>query len=81
VLTTLEKIGFQLWSEAFDQRGEGGELSILRGLREFREHLGGELSVTLLKEIGRGFEAHEIDEARMREALDRLRNRHRARDD
>ena len=33
------------------------------GLREFREHLGGELTVTLLAGIGRGVEVHEIDEA------------------
>ena len=35
------------------------------GLREFREHLGGELTVTLLADIGRGIEVHEIDETRM----------------
>lgn len=79
VLDTLEQIGFELWSEAFDLRGEDGQLSVLRGLREFREHLGGDLSVTLLKQIGSGFETHEIDEDRMREALDRLRARHQNR--
>ena len=34
------------------------------GLREFREHLGGELTITLLRDIGRGEEVHVMDEQR-----------------
>lgn len=34
---------------------------ILQGLREFREHLGGNLCITLLCDIGEGFEVHEMD--------------------
>jgi 3-dehydroquinate synthase len=33
----------------------------LEGLREFREHLGGALSVTLLTDIGSGVEVHDMD--------------------
>ena len=36
-------------------------LASLRGLREFREHLGGELTITLLRDIGRGEEVHQMD--------------------
>ena len=39
-----------------------------KGLREFQEHLGGELTITLLAGIGVGVEVHEIDPARMRDA-------------
>jgi 3-dehydroquinate synthase len=35
--------------------------SVLRGLAEFREHLGGRLTIMLLGGIGRAFDAHEID--------------------
>jgi 3-dehydroquinate synthase len=35
--------------------------SVLRGLSEFREHLGGELTIMLLSRIGRPFEVHQID--------------------
>ena len=35
--------------------------SVLRGLAEFREHLGGELTVMLLRAIGDAFDVHEID--------------------
>lgn len=34
---------------------------ILTGLSEFREHLGGKLCITLLRDIGLGFEVHEMD--------------------
>ncbi len=33
---------------------------ILQGLNEFREHLGGQLTIMLLRDIGRGEEVHEI---------------------
>ena len=36
---------------------------LLRGLREFREHLGGELTITLLEDLGRGVEVHVMDDA------------------
>jgi 3-dehydroquinate synthase len=31
------------------------------GLQEFREHLGGQLTITMLTAIGKGEEVHEID--------------------
>jgi 3-dehydroquinate synthase len=42
---------------------------VLRGLDEFREHLGGQLTITLLHEIGAGVEVHSIDEGRMARAI------------
>ena len=47
----------------------------MAGLREFREHLGGELTVTLLIDLGVGDEVHEIDEAVMAACIDWLRER------
>ena len=34
---------------------------LLAGLQEFREHLGGRLTVTMLRDIGHGFEIHELE--------------------
>lgn len=34
---------------------------LLQGLEEFREHLGGRLTIMLLNDIGRGEEVHEMD--------------------
>lgn len=41
---------------------QGTSQSILHGLEEFREHLGGELTIMLLNGIGQGMEVHEMDE-------------------
>jgi len=48
---------------------------VLQGLRDFREHLGGELTITLLAEIGTGLEVHEMDEALVAEAIAWLKQR------
>ena len=34
--------------------------SVLGGLAEFREHLGGQLTIMLLEDIGQPFDVHEI---------------------
>lgn len=70
---TLRGVGFELWHESLAEVGPDGRLAVLRGLDEFREHLGGELTVTLLDEIGRGVEVHEIDEAMVVQAVADLR--------
>jgi len=44
--------------------------SVLRGVEEFREHLGGRLTITLLNGIGDPFDVHEeIDGARLAGAV------------
>jgi 3-dehydroquinate synthase len=35
--------------------------SVIAGLEEFREHLGGRLTITLLRGIGSSVDVHEID--------------------
>lgn len=59
----LARLGFRLWHPAL------ADPALLDGLREFREHLGGDLTVTLLAGIGRGVEVHEIDAPRILEAV------------
>jgi len=49
------------------------ERSVLRGLEEFREHLGGQLTILLLRSIGQPVEVHEIDRSVMIRAIDVLR--------
>ncbi len=43
--------------------------AVLDGLNEFREHLGGQLTVMLLERIARGIEVHEVDHAAMIESI------------
>lgn len=47
--------------------------SILYGLEEFREHLGGELTIMLLQGIGQGVEVHEVDTDLYKKAISILR--------
>jgi 3-dehydroquinate synthase len=68
----LQRSGFRLWFEEFDLRTPGGERAIFGGLRDFQEHLGGELCVTFPRGIGARFEVHEIDLALMESALQEL---------
>jgi 3-dehydroquinate synthase len=75
ILKLLERLGFSLFTGELLKAGPDGRLQILAGLEEFREHLGGELTVTLLKEIGVGIEVHEMDFAKIAEAISELKDR------
>jgi 3-dehydroquinate synthase len=46
---------------------------ILRGLDEFREHLGGKLTILLLRAIGQPFDAHEIQRDLVGRSIDVLK--------
>jgi 3-dehydroquinate synthase len=73
--SVLERLGLQLWHDALDLRDGEGRPRVLEGVEEFREHLGGELTVTLLADVGKAFEVHDIDPARVVRAIDWLRQR------
>jgi 3-dehydroquinate synthase len=69
VLGLLKALGFELF-HADLQRDE-----LLVGLEEFREHLGGRLAITLLRDIGVGFEVNEMDTKLIRESIAELAER------
>ncbi len=48
---------------------------LIKGLEEFREHLGGKLTITLLNGIGKGEEVHQMDEALIQQASEWLKKR------
>jgi 3-dehydroquinate synthase len=75
ICALLEHLGFRLWHPALEATRPDGSLAVFEGLREFREHLGGELTVTLLEDIGSGTEVHAIDETRMLAAITWLKER------
>jgi 3-dehydroquinate synthase len=74
-LSLIERIGFEIFSPFLLEQGKSGEPVILEGLEEFREHLGGELTVTLVPEIGAKLEVHEMDRDLIMEALEELKER------
>jgi 3-dehydroquinate synthase len=73
VFALLKRLGFHLWHPALESRDERGQWQLLRGLQEFREHLGGELTITLLRDIGVGEEVHQMDTQEILRALTWLR--------
>ena len=75
VYKLLKRLGFYLWHPAMETRDEQGRLIILRGIEEFREHLGGELTITLLREIGHGEEVHAMDNDEILHAMAWLRRK------
>jgi 3-dehydroquinate synthase len=72
VLAVLKRLGFTLWHDALRQQNAKGQLSLLQGLADFQEHLGGELTITLLAEIGRGVEVHEMNAELVGRSIDWL---------
>jgi len=78
VAALLELLGFDLWHPVLEARASDGSHPLLKGLNEFREHLGGELTITLLEGIGRGIEVHEMDAERVRAAIGWLKSRRTA---
>ena len=79
VVRVLKRLGFALWHDALRQKNHTGQLSLLQGLADFQEHLGGELTVTLLADIGRGIEVHEMNAERINRCIDWLQQQAQAR--
>lgn len=78
ILGLLEALGFELFAPELLEVSNG-RLAVLQGLEEFREHLGGELTVTLLQGIGRGVETHQMEQACVVQAIHELHQRSRRR--
>ena len=76
ILDVIDVLGFELFANEILNVDSQGDLMILKGLEEFREHLGGRLTITLLKAIGAGFEVHEMSEAVVVESIQELQQRH-----
>ncbi len=79
ILKLLERLGFELFANELLNLGSDGNLQVLNGLDEFREHLGGELTITLLQAIGHGVEVHEMNLAKVIETIHELQERQAAR--
>jgi len=66
VIKLMEQIGFDL---SIPLHEEKDVKELLKGIEEFREHLGGELTITLITGIGRKHDVHEIDLDTMKKAV------------
>ena len=79
VISAMEEAGLPVWHPAMELKDEGGWPRVLDGLEEFREHLGGELAITLPKPLGAKTEVKELDFAKVKNAMELLRQRARLR--
>lgn len=70
IIHLLKNLHFSVYHPLFEMKDESSAL--LQGLQEFREHLGGRLTIMLLQQIGRGEEVHEIDIEKLQQAADWL---------
>lgn len=65
----LRQLGFSLWQPELAATDAKGMPLILAGLEDFRQHLGGELSIPLLTRLGAYQNVHEIQLPLMQQAL------------
>ena len=79
VLNLLEGLGFELFVGELLHADAQNSLHVIAGLEEFREHLGGELTITLLNGIGKGVEVHDMKVPAVINAIYELQERHRCR--
>ncbi|WP_405383187.1 3-dehydroquinate synthase [Maribacter sp. LLG6340-A2] len=69
ILDVMIAIGFDL---SLPVKSSNEIESLLRGIEEFREHLGGELTITLIAGLGIKHDVHTIDVALMKQAIEKL---------
>jgi 3-dehydroquinate synthase len=72
VLATLANLGFALYDPLMEL-----EYGLLDGLTEFREHLGGRLTIMLIWDIGQGIEVHDMDPELVGQSVKLLKRRSR----
>jgi 3-dehydroquinate synthase len=63
-LDCLKRLGLPLSDKTLRDTGP-----LFDGLEEFRQHLGGRLTLTMLEAVGRKIDVHEIDRSAMQEAI------------
>jgi len=75
ICVLLEHLGFKLWNSAIEKKSLSGDLVVVEGLRDFQEHLGGELTITLLSDLGTGIEVNAMDSDLVTQSIDWLKER------
>lgn len=77
ILSLLDTLGFTLYVPEMDASLDtpSHPRSLFQGLDAFREHLGGELTIMLLEDIGVGTEVHSVDRSVYKDAVALLRAR------
>jgi 3-dehydroquinate synthase len=69
IIGSLRICGLPAWSPLLERRRTDGTLEILEGIEQFREHLGGRLTITLPRGIGNCVEVHHMDAESVENAI------------
>lgn len=72
ILKVIRHYGFRIYDGYLSQQAENGAYDVLLGLEEFREHMGGRLTIPLLRGIGEQFEVHDMDMPLLEECIESL---------
>jgi 3-dehydroquinate synthase len=75
ILRVIDELGLATYHPALDWTDATGQRHVFTGLDEFREHLGGELTVLLLKDLGTGVNVNHLDRPLLGQCIDLLRSR------
>ena len=76
ILNVIQRLGFELFAPVREIRRSTGPQDMLDGLEEFREHMGGRLSIPMIRAPGERLEIHEINGPVVKAAFDELRERY-----
>ena len=74
VVNTFRDCGYSIWHGAMDEKDKKGHLKVLKGLTDFKEHLGGELTIPMPTAIGKMVDIHEMPSDLVIASLDKLRD-------
>jgi len=73
VLEVLIGLKLPIWHESLELCDSKNRRRIFAGIEEFREHLGGELTVMMLEDLGKGKDVHELDETLLTKCMNILK--------
>ena len=76
ILGILHRLGFTLSAPELTGAGPAGRSHVLQGLDEFREHMGGRLTIPMIRAPGERIDLHAIDSALVEESLAELKSRY-----
>lgn len=76
ILGILQQLGFVLYTPLLAERDTEGRRLVLQGLDEFREHMGGQLTIPMIRAPGDRVDLHTMDPARVEAALEELKSRY-----
>jgi 3-dehydroquinate synthase len=74
IFRLVGRVGLPRWHEALRIADPNGRPAVLAGLDEFREHLGGDLTITLLRGVGQAVDVHEMDARLVEKSLAWMRS-------